>query len=62
MLHSAVTPMGPELLSNTGPRVWRKAPMAFPYSSSVLENSKSARSDGLFLPLPRVFHPPFVFL
>ena len=27
-------PMGPEILSSTGARAWRKAPMAFPDSSS----------------------------
>ena len=30
-------PMGPEILSSTGAGVWRKAPMAFPDSSSVLD-------------------------
>ena len=31
-------PMGPEILSSAGAGVWRKAPMAFPDSSSVLYN------------------------
>ena len=30
-------PMGPEILSSTGAGAWRKAPMAFPDSSSVLD-------------------------
>ena len=34
--------MGPAILSNTGAGVWRKAPMAFPYSSSVLDKVQSA--------------------
>ena len=36
-------PMGPEILSNTGARVWRKAPMAFPDSSSALDKLQSAK-------------------
>ena len=35
-------PMGPEILSSTGAGVWRKAPMAFPDSSSVLDKFQSA--------------------
>ena len=35
-------PMGPEILSNTGAGVWRKAPMAFLDSSSVLDRFQSA--------------------
>ena len=35
-------PMGPEILSSTGAVVWRKAPRAFPDSSSVLDESLSA--------------------
>ena len=35
-------PMGPEILSSTGAGVWRKAPMAFPDSSSVLHKFQSA--------------------
>ena len=31
-------PLGPESLSSTGARVWRKAPKAFPDSSSALDN------------------------
>ena len=34
--------MGPEMLSSTGAGVWRRAPMAFPDSSSVLDKSQSA--------------------
>ena len=30
-------PMGPEILSSTGARLWRKAPKGFPDSSSVLD-------------------------
>ena len=37
-------PMGPEMLSSTGAGVWRKAPMAFPDSSSVLDKFQSAFS------------------
>ena len=37
-------PMGPEILSSTGAGVWRKAPMAFPDSSSVLHKFQSATS------------------
>ena len=36
-------PMGPEILSGTGAGVWRKAPVAFPNSSSVLDEFQSAR-------------------
>ena len=35
-------PMGPGILSSTGAGVWRKAPMAFPDSSSVLDEFPSA--------------------
>ena len=35
-------PMGPEILSSTGAGVWRKAPMAFPDSSSVLDKCQFA--------------------
>ena len=35
--------MGPEILSSTGAGVWRKAPMAFPDSGSVLDKSRSAQ-------------------
>ena len=37
-------PMGPEILSSTGAGVWRKAPTAFPDSSSVLDELHSAIS------------------
>ena len=36
-------PMGPEILSSTGAGVCRKAPKAFPDSSSVLDKFQSAR-------------------
>ena len=36
------TPMGPEMLSNTGSGVWRKAFEAFPNSTSVLDKFQSA--------------------
>ena len=35
-------PMGPEILSSTRDGVWRKAPMTFPDSSSVLDKFQSA--------------------
>ena len=35
-------PIGPEILSSTGTGVWRKAPVAFPDSSSVLDTFQSA--------------------
>ena len=35
-------PIGPEILSSTGAGVWRKAPKAFPDSSSVLYKFQSA--------------------
>ena len=35
-------PMGPELLSNTGAGVWRKAPKRFPDSNSILDKFQSA--------------------
>ena len=35
-------PMGPEILSSIGAGAWRKAPMAFPDSSSVLYKFQSA--------------------
>ena len=35
-------PMGPETLSSTGAGAWRKAPTAFPDSSSVLDKFQSA--------------------
>ena len=37
-------PLGPENLSSTGAGAWRKAPMAFPDSSSVLDKFQSARN------------------
>ena len=36
-------PMGPEILSSTGAGDCRKAPMAFPDSSSVLDKFQSAK-------------------
>ena len=41
-------PMSPEILSSTGAGVWRKAPMAFPDSSSVLDKFQSASVCFLF--------------
>ena len=35
-------PIGPEILSGTGAGVWRKAPIAFPDSNSVLDKFQSA--------------------
>ena len=40
-------PMGPEILSSTGAGVWRKAPKAFPDSSSVLDKFQSANFEKL---------------
>ena len=37
-------PMGPEILSSTGAGVWGKAPIAFPTSSSVLDQFQSAKN------------------
>ena len=34
--------MGPEILSSTGAGAWRKAPMTFPDSSSVLDKFQAA--------------------
>ena len=36
-------PTGPEISSSTGAGVWRKAPKAFPDSSSVLDEFQSAK-------------------
>ena len=42
VLDKNCAPMGPEVLCSTGARVWRRAPMAFPYYSSVLDKFQSA--------------------
>ena len=42
VLDKNLAPMGPEILSNTRAGVWRKAPKAFPDSSSVLDKFQSA--------------------
>ena len=42
VLDKNCAPMGPEILSSTGAGVWRKAPMAFPGSSSALDKFQSA--------------------
>ena len=42
VLHKDRASMGPEILSNTGSGVWRKAPLAFPNSNSVLDRYQSA--------------------
>ena len=53
--------MGPEILSSTGPDVWRKASMAIPDSSSVLDEFQSAiewhvrRSASLAIPHRKSF-------
>ena len=44
-LDQNLAPMDEESLYNTGARVWRKAPGAFPDSSSVLDKFESARED-----------------
>ena len=45
-------PIGPEILSSTGAGVWRRAPMAFPDSSSVLDKFQSATNYPLKLTRP----------
>ena len=49
-------PIAPEILSSNGAGAWRKAPMAFPDSSSVLDKFQSANKVilGKFVP---VSHP-----
>ena len=42
VLDKNCAPMGSEILSSTGAVVWKKAPMAFPDSSSVLDKFQSA--------------------
>ena len=42
VLDKNCAPMGPEILSSTGAGAWRKSPMAFPDSSSVLDKFQSA--------------------
>ena len=42
VLDKNCAPMGPEILSSTGAWVWRKASMAFPDSSSVLDKFQFA--------------------
>ena len=42
VLDKNLAPMGPEILSSTGAQVWKKAPGAFPDSSSVLDKFQSA--------------------
>ena len=46
---SPVLDKGPEILSSTGAGVWRKAPMAIPDSSSVLDKLQSASGIQKFL-------------
>ena len=41
-------PKGPEILSSTGAGVWKKAPKAFPDSSSVLDKFQSATKIRVF--------------
>ena len=43
LLDTNCPPIGPETLSSTEAGVWRKAPMAFPDSSSVLDKLQSAK-------------------
>ena len=45
-------PMGPGILSSTGARVWRKAPMAFPDSNSVLDNYFQSQLFVIYTKLP----------
>ena len=42
VLDKNLAPMGPEILSSTGAGAWRKASVAFPDSSSVLDKFQSA--------------------
>ena len=42
VLDKNLAPMGPETISSTGAGVWRKAPVAFPDSSSVRDKFQSA--------------------
>ena len=44
VLDKVVAPIGPGILSSTGAGVWRKASVAFPNSSSVLDKFLSAKS------------------
>ena len=55
-------PMGPEILSSTGAGAWRKAPMAFPDSSSVLDKFQSAICSSAVVPLvqPNLYNWPFL--
>ena len=41
VLDKNAAPMGPEVFSSTGAGVWKKAPKAFPDSSSVLDKFQS---------------------
>ena len=43
VLDKSHAPMGPEILFSAGAGVWRKAPKAFPHSSSVLDKFQSAK-------------------
>ena len=45
VLDKNCAPVVPEILSSTGAGVRRKAPMAFPDSSSVLDKFQSAKKD-----------------
>ena len=42
VLDKILVPIGPGILSSTGAEVWRKAPMAFPDSNSLLDKFHSA--------------------
>ena len=57
-------PMGPEILSSAGARVWRKAPKAFPDYNSVLDKFQLALKITIFtfflLCLGVAQTPPFV--
>ena len=54
-------PMGPEFLPSTGAGVWRKAPKAFPDSSSVLDKFQSASKDEIESPPPSVPWPEVLY-
>ena len=57
--------MGPEILSSAGAGVWRKAPIAFPDSSSVLDKFLSVTfldwGVGLFWILGEGVEVPILF-
>ena len=57
--------MGPEILSSTGARVWRKPPNAFSDSSSVMDKFQSAMRSlhrcEAFCLIEERRRPPYLF-